>query len=256
MSKKNNNNNEKENNLDSNVKREKEIESEELDNDKNTELNVSNYDEKIDLEESKILEFGVILLGNSSVGKTSILNKFVDDIFSNKTQCTIDVGLKLKNLKIDKNLYAQLNIYDTAGQEKYRSLTKSYYNRANGIILVFDLTNENSFNDLNSWMREINDNVGNVEIILVGNKSDLGNRQVTKYKAENYAKEKNLKYIETSAKEGTNILLLFEDLSIGMNKRRNEESSSNVEFNSVESYVVRRETLNKQLQNEKEAKCC
>ena len=255
MSKKNNNN-EKENNLDSNVKREKEIESEELDNDKNTELNVSNYDEKIDLEESKILEFGVILLGNSSVGKTSILNKFVDDIFSNKTQCTIDVGLKLKNLKIDKNLYAQLNIYDTAGQEKYRSLTKSYYSRANGIILVFDLTNENSFNDLNSWMREINDNAGNVEIILVGNKSDLGNRQVTKYKAENYAKEKNLKYIETSAKEGTNILLLFEDLSIGMNKRRNEESSSNVEFNSVESYVVRRETLNKQLQNEKEAKGC
>ena len=254
---KNKSNNKEKNMLNSNIKQSNVIDSEELDAyDKNSELNVSNYDEKLDLEESKILDFGVILLGDSNSGKTSIVNKFIDGTFSNKIKCTIDIGWKLKNLKIDKNLYAKLNVYDTAGQERYRSLTKSFYNKANGIILVFDLSNEKSFSNLNSWMKEINDNTGNVEIILVGNKSDLENRQVTKTKAENYAKDKNLKYIETSAKEGTNILLLFEELSIGMNKRKNEESSSNVDLYSIDTYVFRRENLNKELKREKEAKCC
>ena len=245
------------NKLNSNINQSNEIESEKLDrSEKNSELNVSNCDEKIDIEESKIQEFSVILLGDSNSGKTSIINKFIDSTFSNKTKCTIDIGLKVKNLIINKNLYVKLNIYDTAGQEKYRALIKSYYNKANGIILVFDLSNEKSFNNLSIWMKEINDNAGNVEIILVGNKSDLDKREVTKIKAENYSKEKNLKYIEASAKEGTNILLLFEELSIGMNKRKNDESISNVELNSVDTYVFRRENLNKELQREKEAKCC
>ena len=219
-------------------------------------LNVSNFDEKLDIEESKTLDFTVILVGDSNVGKTSILKKFIDGTFANKLACTINVEFLAKNLKIDKNLYAKLTIYDTAGQEKYRSLTRQYYHKANGIILVFDLTNENSFNKLNIWIKEINDNAGNVEVFLVGNKSDLEGRKISKNKAENFAKEKNLKYIETSAKEGTNILLLFEELSIGMNKRRNEESTSNVEMGSIDTYIYRRSELNKELKNKKEAKCC
>ena len=235
------------------------IESEELDiAKKNTynDLNISNFDEKLDMEESKQLDFNVILVGDSNVGKTSILKKFIDGSFANKLTCTISVEYFAKNLKIDKNLYAKLAIYDTAGQEKYRSLTRQYYHNANGVILVFDLTNENSFTKLNGWIKEINDNAGNVEIFLVGNKSDIEDRKITKIKAENFAKEKNLKYIETSAKEGTNILLLFEELSMGMNKRRNEESTSNVEMGSVDTYICRRSELNKELRNKKEAKCC
>jgi small GTP-binding protein len=242
-----------------NKKKSDNIESEELDYDykkNDIDLNSSNFDEKMDIEESKALDFSVILVGDSNVGKTSILKKFINGTFANKLTCTINVEFSAKNLKIDKNLYAKLVIFDTAGQEKYRSLTRQYYNKANGIILVFDLTNENSFTKLNYWIKEINDNAGNVEVFLVGNKSDLEDRKISKLKAENFAKEKNLRYIETSAKEGTNILLLFEELSIGMNKRRNEESTSNVEMGSVDTYICRRAELNKELKNKKEAKCC
>ena len=246
------------NKLKENNKNSKDIDVEDLDENKDNkeDLNTSNYDERLDLEDSKSLDFTVILVGDSNVGKTSILKKFVDGDFSTQLTCTINIEFKTKNLKIDKNLYAKLSIYDTAGQEKYRSLTKNYYHKANGVILVFDLSNENSFSKLNSWVKEINENAGNVEGILVGNKSDLENRKINKLKAENYAKEKNLKYIETSAKEGTNILLLFEELSIGMNKRKNEESTSNVEMGSISTYVYRRAELNKELKNRKEAKCC
>ena len=239
-------------------KKPKEIDVEDLDEykDKNEDLNISNYDEKLDSEESKPLEFNVILVGDSNVGKTSILKKFVEGNISQKLACTINVEFETKNLKIDKNLSAKLTIFDTAGQEKYRALTKQYYHKANGIILVFDLSNDNSFSKLDGWVKEINENAGNVEVILVGNKSDLENRKINKLKAENYAKEKNLKYIETSATEGTNILLLFEELSIRMNKRRNEESTSNVEMGSLDTYVYRRAELNKELKNKKEAKCC
>ena len=245
-------------------KKPKDIETEELDDNdlyiqsiqKNPEFNNSNFDEKADMKDSKIVEFNVIMLGDSNVGKTSILKKFVDNTFSDQLACTVNVEFKTKNLKIDNNLYAQLSLYDTAGQEKFRSLTRQYYNRANGIVLVYDLTNEISFNKLNSWVKEINDNAGNVEAILVGNKSDLNDRKISKLQAKNYAKDKNFKYIEVSAKEGTNILLLFEELSIGMNKRKNEESTSNVEMGSIDNYVFRREEINKKLKRNKEAKCC
>ena len=254
--------NEKNNNVNENYQNNNDIEEldtynkNNIDDDVNTDLNASNYDEKLDIEASKSLDFSVILVGDSNVGKTSILNKFIHGSFSNQIKCTINVEFHAKNLKIDKNLYARLTIYDTAGQEKYRALTKNYYRNANGVILVFDLTNENSFTKLNSWIKDINDNAGNVEIILVGNKSDLEDRKIPKLNAERLAKEKSFKYIETSAKEGTNILLLFEELSIGMNKRRNDESSSNVELGSIQTYVFRREELNKELKYKKSAKCC
>ena len=223
----------------------------------NEELNLSNYDEKLDMEESKTLEYYVIFVGDSGVGKTSILNRFIDEKFENDIKCTINIDFKTKSLKIDKNLFAKLNIYDTAGQEKFRTLTRQYYHNADGVILVFDLTSENSFNKLNKWINEIEENTKNIEIILVGNKSDLQDRKINKINAEKFAKEKNLKYIETSAKEGTNILLLFEELSIGMNKRKNDDSSSMPELGSVSmTYIARRTELNKELKRQKEAKCC
>ena len=96
-----------------------------------------------------------------------------------------------------------------------------------------------------------------MEVILVGNKSDLENRKVSETKAQIFAKEKKMKYIETSAKEGKNILLLFEELIIGMNKRKNDESSSIPEMGSVNySYLVKRTELNKKMKCEKESKCC
>ena len=175
--------------------------------------------------------------------------------FREQTKCTINVDFCCKYLKIDKNLYAKLIIHDTAGQEKYRSMTRSYYKNAKGIILVFDLTNENSFLKLNKWITEISENTEDVVIILVGNKADLNDRKVDKKKAENFAKERDIKYIETSAKEGTNILLLFEELAIDMNKKK-EDDSSDVQIERVDTYIFRRTELNKQLKIKKSGKCC
>ena len=228
---------------------------EELEQNKEEDLNLSNFDENSDMENSKCYEFNVILIGDSGVGKTSILTKFIEGNFENNKKCTINVEFKTKNLKIDKDLYAKLTIYDTAGQERYRSLTRQYYHLANGIVLVFDLTDENSFNSLNKWVKEIDDNTKNVEVILVGNKSDLKNRVINNSKAEQFAHEKNFKYTETSAKEGTNVLLLFEELSNGMNKRRQDDSSI-AEIGSVSTYIFKRAELNKELKNKKESKCC
>ena len=231
-------------------------EEEEFDQNKEEEdLNQSNFDENSDMENSKCYEFNVILIGDSGVGKTSILTKFIEGNFENNKKCTINVEFKTKNLKIDKDLYAKLTIYDTAGQERYRSLTRQYYHLANGIVLVFDLTDENSFNSLNKWVKEIDDNTKNVEVILVGNKSDLKNRAIINSRAEQFAHEKNFKYTETSAKEGTNVLLLFEELSNGMNKRRQDDSSIQ-EIGSLSTYIFKRAELNKELKNKKESKCC
>jgi len=228
---------------------------EELDQNKEEDLNKSNFDENSDMENSKCCEFNVILLGDSGVGKTSILTKFIEGNFENNQKCTVDVEFKTKNLKIDKDLYAKLTIFDTAGQERYRSLTRQYYHQAHGIVLVFDLTDENSFNNLNKWIKEIDDNAKNVEVILVGNKSDLKNRVILNSRAEQFAHENNFQYRETSAKEGTNILLLFEALSNGMNKRT-QENSSIAEIGSISTYIFKRAELNKELKNKKESKCC
>ena len=218
---------------------------------KNKDLNNKNN------QEIKYIEFEVILVGESNVGKTSIFKKFIDDTFSDTLACTINIDYRVKSIKINENLIVDLKIYDTAGQEKFKALTKKYYQNANGVILVFDLTDENSFTKLNKWVNDINDNAGNVEVILVGNKSDLENRKVSETKAQIFAKEKKMKYIETSAKEGKNILLLFEELIIGMNKRKNDESSSIPEMGSVNySYLVKRTELNKKMKCEKESKCC
>ena len=222
---------------------------------KEDELNNSFFDEKNDIDNSEKIEFNVILVGDSGVGKTSIFKRFISGEFTEKTICTIDVEQSTKFLKIDKNLYAQLKIHDTAGQEKYRAITKSYFRTAEGIILVFDLTDENSFNRINKWINDIDDNTKNVEIVMVGNKADLNDRQVSKINAENLAYEKNFKYIETSAKDGTNILLLFEELATGIYKRKQEDNSI-CEIKSVDTYIFRRTELNKLIKNKKEKKCC
>ncbi len=227
---------------------------EELEQNKEEDLNLSNFDESSDIQNSKFYEFSVILLGDSGVGKTSIMTKFIDGNFENNKKCTINVEFKTKNLKIDKDLYAKLTIFDTAGQERYRALTRQYYHHAQGIILVFDLTDENSFNSLNKWIKEIDDNTKNVEVILVGNKSDLKNRVIINSRAEQFAHEKNFKYIETSAKEGTNVLLLFEELSNGMNKRKQDDSIP--EIGNISTYIFKRAELNKELKSKKESKCC
>lgn len=225
------------------------------DNVKLDERNDSSFDEKDDEQNLKLVEYKIILVGDSGVGKTSILKKFINNEFNEDIKCTINVDFFSKSIKIDKNLYTNLKIYDTAGQEKYRALIKQYYQGTDGIILVFDLTNENSFNKLKSWINEVSDNTEKSQIILVGNKADLIERKIDEQTAENFAKQRDMKYIETSAKEGTNILLLFEELALDINKKKQNDSSV-VELEHVDTYVFRRREINKEIKNKKENKCC
>ena len=225
------------------------------DNVKLDERNDSSFDEKDDEQNLKLVEYKIILVGDSGVGKTSILKKFINNEFNEDIKCTINIDFFSKSIKIDKNLYTKLEIYDTAGQEKYRSLIKKYYQGTDGIILVFDLTNENSFNKLKSWINEVSDNTEKAQIILVGNKADLIERKIDEETAENFAKQRDMKYIETSAKEGTNILLLFEELALDINKKKQNDSSV-VELEHVDTYVFRRREINKEIKNKKENKCC
>jgi small GTP-binding protein len=225
------------------------------DNVKLDERNDSSFDEKDDEQNLKLVEYKIILVGDSGVGKTSILKKFINNEFNEDIKCTINIDFFSKSIKIDKNLYTNLKIYDTAGQEKYRALIKNYYQGTDGIILVFDLTNENSFNKLKSWINEVSDNTEKAQIILVGNKADLIERKIDEETAENFAKQRDMKYIETSAKEGTNILLLFEELALDINKKKQNDSSV-VELEHVDTYVFRRREINKEIKNKKENKCC
>ncbi len=177
-------------------------------------------------------EFKIVLIGNASVGKTSIFNKFIMGDFSQNYKSTITVEFRSKYLKVDKNLFVKLVLWDTCGTEIFRAVTKQYYKGAHAIILVFDLTDQNSFNDLTKWLKDVNNYADkDIKILVAGNKLDLiEERKVSETQAINFCREKGFKYIEVSAKEGTNILKIFEELSFELAK--NDEKKREEEMNS------------------------
>ena len=142
----------------------------------------------------------IIVVGDSGVGKTNLINRFASDKFDTNSKATIGVEFVYKTLKINKEII-KVEVWDTAGQERYRSITSSYYKGANGAIIVYDLTDEESFKNVESWMNEvIKKGKQNMQFLLVGNKKDLINdRVVTEQKGIDKAKELNtlllIKYI-------------------------------------------------------------
>ena len=202
-------------------------------------------------QNNDIMEFKIILIGNASVGKTSIFNKFIIGEFNKTYKSTISVECKSKYLKIDKNLFAKLNIWDTMGSEIFRAVTKQYYRGANGAIVIFDLAQQNTFNDLKKWIKDIK-NYGekNIQIIIVGNKLDLiGQRKVTQSQAVNFCRENNYKYIEASAKDGTNILKIFEELTLDLSskyqKEKEKERNKKYTMKTLEISIKNDDTKNK-----------
>ena len=155
--------------------------------------------------------FKIVLVGNTYVGKTSIADNFVDNIFLKNTDTTIGVDFKAKIFEVD-NIRFKIQIWDTAGQEKFRSICKSYYRCGNAILLVFDLTDYETFYDLRYWLKDVSNGNPNASIFIIGNKADLPNRIVTKEVIENFVKENNLNYLECSAKTSENIDNIFEQV--------------------------------------------
>ena len=148
-------------------------------------------------------KYKLIFLGDQGVGKSCILNRFMNDTFSEEYQATIGLDFQSKNVQID-NQDIHLLLYDTAGQEKFRSLIPMYTRDANIILLVYDVTSKESFNNLSIWLNDLN-NIKKEEVIfaVVGNKIDLDDRkEVNSDEGENFAKEHDFIFAEISAKTG------------------------------------------------------
>lgn len=155
-------------------------------------------------------KFKLVFLGEQSVGKTSIITRFMYDSFDNTYQATIGIDFLSKTMYLEDRTI-RLQLWDTAGQERFRSLIPSYIRDSSVAIVVYDISNANSFHQTSKWIDDVRtERGGDVLIMLVGNKTDLSDkRQVTTEEGEKKAKELNVMFIETSAKAGYNVKQLF-----------------------------------------------
>ena len=157
--------------------------------------------------------FKFVIIGECGVGKTSILLRFVDDSFTKNKITTIDNDFKNKTINLEGKLI-NLEIWDTAGAERFRILTKSFYKDALGIILTYDITDKFSFKCIRLWMKEIEAKApDNVCIILVGKKCDRPDRRITEEQGKDIANLFNMPFFEASAKENKNINEIFSFLA-------------------------------------------
>ena len=156
------------------------------------------------------VKYKIMILGESKVGKTSLIKRYTKDQFGGIYLTTVGMDFQDKIIDIE-NKKVRLQIWDTAGQERFRNVTKSYFQSSQGLVLVYDITDRESFEKLNFWVDNIKNNAPeNAKFILVGNKCDLANeRKVSYEEGENYAKNLNIKFFEASARDGTNVNELF-----------------------------------------------
>ncbi|CAF0954847.1 unnamed protein product [Didymodactylos carnosus] len=157
--------------------------------------------------------FKLLIIGNSSVGKTSFLFRYADDSFTSAFVSTVGIDFKVKTVfRQDKRV--KLQIWDTAGQERYRTITTAYYRGAMGFILMYDITNEESFNAVQDWVTQIKTySWDNAQVVLVGNKGDMQNERIVQYdQGDKLASSLGLEFFETSAKENINVKAVFERL--------------------------------------------
>ena len=158
--------------------------------------------------------FKLLLIGDSSVGKTSIISRLSDDAFCLSNIPTIGIDFRLKTIEV-MGKRIKLQIWDTAGQERFQTITANYYRRAMGIMVVYDITNTASFDNIAKWLRNIQVHAKeDFEMMLLGNKSDAEDRRVIgKERGEAIAHENGVPFLETSAKNNLNIEKAFHDLA-------------------------------------------
>ena len=202
---------------------------------------------------NKIYNIKIILLGETGVGKTSLINAYLDKQFNSSEIITSQSNLSFKIIEIH-NKKLSLNIWDTMGHERYRSITKNFYRNADGILFVFDVTKEETFNHIKDWLISSDECDKDFKKIIVGNKIDL-ERVISKEKMEHFAKSKNMDCYETSAKTGDGVDKIFESIAELILKDKSEEQIR-------EEFIVRphsNSTLSKDSQPvepTKKKKCC
>jgi len=157
--------------------------------------------------------FKLLLIGDSGVGKSNMLLRFADDVYNDNLESTIGVDFKICTQTVDSKT-VKMQIWDTAGQERFRTIAASYYRGAHGIVVVYDVTDRTSFENVRMWMQEIEKYVrGDVSRLLVGNKSDLSSKRcITHDEGKYLADELGVQFLETSAKDNSNIVETFSSL--------------------------------------------
>lgn len=157
--------------------------------------------------EEELPLYKILLLGDSTVGKTCFLLRFTDDTFVDLHMTTIGLDYRLKTMILDNQQIVKVQLWDTAGQDKFRAITRNYYKGARGIILIYDITNIKSYENIKKWINEIKEEISEeVTIVLIGNKIDNeGQRKISKEQGEKLASDYNVAFFETSAKTGQGI---------------------------------------------------
>ena len=193
------------------------------------------------------LRFKIMVIGESKVGKTSVIKKYTQNKFGGVYLTTVGVDFQDKIINIDDKKI-RLQIWDTAGQERFRNITKNYFNSSNGFLLIYDITDKDSLVHLNFWSAQIQLNAPEKsKCVLVGNKCDLeGSRAVSTEEGKMYAEKNKIKFFETSAKDGTNINEVFEYIANEIYKEEKMERRS----------VTSSQVLSKEQTFKKKKKCC
>ncbi|XP_033110089.1 ras-related protein Rab-10-like isoform X6 [Anneissia japonica] len=193
------------------------------------------------------LLFKLLLIGDSGVGKTCILFRFSDDTFNTTFISTIGIDFKIKTVELNGKKI-KLQIWDTAGQERFHTITTSYYRGAMGIMLVYDITQEKTFDNIAKWLRNIQEHANeDVEKMLLGNKCDMDDkRMVSKERGESIARENGIKFMETSAKTNINVETAFMTLAEDILKKYPVSNNT-----QASTYVDPAQDRNKE-----KSKCC
>uniref|UniRef100_A0AAY5K479 ZRAB1B, member RAS oncogene family a n=1 Tax=Esox lucius TaxID=8010 RepID=A0AAY5K479_ESOLU len=171
--------------------------------------------------------FKLLLIGDSGVGKSCLLLRFADDTYTESYISTIGVDFKIRTIELDGKTI-KLQIWDTAGQERFRTITSSYYRGAHGIIVVYDVTDQESYHNVKQWLQEIDRYASeNVNKLLVGNKCDLTTKKVVDYTtAKEFADSLAIPFLETSAKNATNVEQAFMTMAAEIKKRMGPGATS------------------------------
>ena len=202
--------------------------------------------------------FKVVLIGDTSVGKTDILSKYLTNDFDPDSKATVGVEFGTKNFKIEDNI-VKVQIWDTAGQERYRSITNAYYKGAKGSLLVYDITNPKTFESIDRWLSDLKVNGDeNISVVLLGNKSDLeSDRKVSTQQGKEKAEFYKLAFLETSALNGNNIDNAFNELITDVYKNHHDlfEKQAKVVINDRAINLENADENDEKIEKEKKG-CC
>ena len=202
--------------------------------------------------------FKIVLIGDTSVGKTNILSKYLSNEFDPDSKATVGVEFGTRDFKIENNT-VKVQIWDTAGQERYRSITNAYYKGAKGSLLVYDITNPKTFENVDKWLSDLKTNAEEkISVVLVGNKTDLeSERKISLEQGKEKAELFKLAFIETSALNGNNIEKAFNELISDVYKNHHELFEKQAKVEITEKAIDLEHTQeNKENPETKKRFCC